>query len=101
MNNDIAQDASHYINIPKINRITENRTVPVEACCNDDVSNPKIADSMGCLSAMGCAQVNMDNPYSRACAQAVEEFLQNPELVEAQVELQDELIKKGYKDIII
>lgn len=95
MNNDIAQDVNHYINIPKISKNTD-KTTEAELCCNNVSSQKTTADSMGCLSAMGYAQVNMDNPFSKACVQAIEEFKQNPELVEAQIELQDELVKKGY-----
>lgn len=95
MNNDIprlnvsAKNQKNHANIKR--QLGENCTQ------NDCVDNYSMKNSMDYLNSIGHAQVNMNNSNpSQTTIEAVEEFNGNPDLIKAQVDFCDELVKAGY-----
>jgi len=95
MNNDISrlnvgvQNAKNHVS----NSVNKSQMSPMI-----DYSETKQAgDSRECLGAMGYAQVNMGNSETKKTVKkSMEKLIQNPEYVQAHVELCDALVAKGY-----
>lgn len=97
MNNDIRSDFPKYINSQSSNqKASVEKSVPVQPVVESQDLRP-IADSMEVLSAMGHAQVNMENLYvNHGIKHSVEQYVQDPLYAQSWVEYCDSLVEKGY-----
>lgn len=99
MNNDIPRDITKYttnVKMPvgRMDFIKTAGTIPVQQNPSDRTAD---TDSLGCLGAMGCAQVNMGRNVPPSVRNSVEEFVNDPFNAEAQIEFCDGLMRdKGY-----
>ncbi len=87
MNNDIPRDITKYttnVKMPvgrRMDFIKTAGTIPVQQNPSD---RSAATDSLGCLGAMGCAQVNMGR-VSPSVRKYVEEFVKDPFAAEAKM----------------
>ena len=101
MNNDIPRDITKYTSkvqmpIGRMDFIKTTETIPVRMEQNPN-DRSATTDSLGCLSAMGCAQVNMGRNVSPSVRKSVEEFIHDPFSAEAKMEFCDAMMRdKGY-----
>ena len=87
MNNDIPRDITKYtttVKMPvgRMDFIKTTETIPVQQNPSD---RSAATDSLGCLGAMGCAQVNMGRNVSPSVRKSVEEFVKDPFAAEAKM----------------
>ena len=103
MNNDIPRDITKYttnVKMPvgRMDFIKTTETISVQQNPSDRSAT---MDSLGCLGAMGCAQVNMGRNVSPSVRKSVEEFVKDPFAAEARMDLCDALMRDGNYDVWI
>ena len=97
MNNNVAGNLNNCANLQ--NNAATNGIIKKQAAQKQASSKnfDCIDDSMKCLNSIGMAQVNMDNVrVSDSVKKSLEEYMQNPELIEAYIDFCDSLVKEGY-----
>lgn len=95
MENDVAGNLNS-LNLQKYNA-SKTYVAPAQSSCADkSVLIEAQKESSECLNAMGIAQVNMDkSQVSDSVKRSVEEYLANPEYIQAQVDFCDSLVQEG------
>ena len=98
MNNDIARDLNKYIGaVPKQNLInpkikSETPIIKEEIIVSKNPDTLK--ESMEMLGLLGSVQVKRD--AQKTLNQSVEEFIQDPFIVQEKVDFCDNLVQRGY-----
>ena len=101
MNNDIPRDITKYttnVKMPvgRMDFIKTTGTIPVQQNPSD---RSAATDSLGCLGAMGCAQVNMGRNVSPSVRKSVEEFVKDPFAAEAKMDFCEAMVRDKNYDV--
>lgn len=98
MSNDIRHNLKSYVNAQSsvnYSPTTNEKTAEAETEARNEIEKEAVASSMNFLSAQGHAQVNMDNSQSKEIKALMEQFKQNPQLVESYIYFCDSLVNEG------
>lgn len=102
MNNEVAGNLNNNFGAHKVD-MTPNANIEKSAAQKTTPPNNEVIHkTLGFMGTMGATQVNMNKNSSDSIKKSTQEFLANPENIQAHVDFCDSLIEHGYclKDAI-
>ena len=96
MNNDVAGKLNSRINVQQ-NGCANTIQKQAAQKTSSPIESEKMDDSMLCLSALGVAQVNIDNlVVSDSIRKSVDEFLADSDKAQAYIDMCDSIVERGH-----
>ena len=97
MNNDVAGKLNSRINVQQNNGCANTIQKQAAQKTSSPIDSDKMDESMRYLGTLGEAQVNLDGiVVSKSVKESVDEFLADPEQVQAYIEMCDSIVERGH-----